>query len=237
MFILVLGASSHIGSALAEAFCPENELILVGRNVARLREAADRCKRSGAAQVACVEVDLSVGVNSVLKAIAGTHVDLIIDAASASSGKRDSAIELHEFVHLVSADLLSRMEIMDHVVRNQGAAPAVVFISTVLTLLKSPGRTVYTALKELYENYLNKMKRNRSELYLLVVYVGTVIDTSKASKKAEQLASAVFEAFQKKKEKLFFGLSGMLLLTLFYIQPVIFYLVTLAQRRVRQLLG
>lgn len=237
MFILVLGASSHIGSALAEAFSPDNELILVGRNVARLRETADRCKRSGAAQVAYIEENLSVDVNSVLEAVEGRHVDLIIDAASASSGKRDSEIEWHEIVHLVSADLLSRMKIMDHVVRNQGAGPAVIFISTVLTLLKSPGRTVYTALKQLYEDYLNKLKRNRSELSLLVVYVGTVIDTSKPSKKAEQLASAVFGAFQKKKEKLFFGLSGVFLLTLFYIQPVIFYLVTIAQRRVRQLLG
>jgi short-subunit dehydrogenase len=237
MLILVLGASSYIGAALAEAFCLDNSLILVGRNVDRLITAANKCKASGAAQVAYVEEDFSLGVNSLLQAIEGKQVDLIIDAASASSSKRDSEIKWSEMSSLISADFLSRTKIMEHILQRQGTAPAVIFISTVLTLVKSPGRSVYTALKGLYETYLNKLKHNRPDFNLLIVYVGTVIDATKASNKPEQLALAVAKAFSNKREKLFFGLGGMFFLALFYLQPVIFYLVTLTQRKIRKLFG
>jgi short-subunit dehydrogenase len=237
MLILVLGASSYIGAALAEVFCLDNNLILVGRNVDRLVTAANKCKASGAAQVTYIQEDFSLGVNSILLAIEGKQVDLIIDAASASSSKRDSDIEWGEMSNLVCADFLSRTKIMDHILHSQDTAPAVIFISTVLTLVKSPGRTVYATLKGLYETYLNKLKNNRPDLHLLVVYVGTVIDAKNASNKPGQLASAVVKAFDNKRERLFFGLSGMFFLALFYIQPVIFYLVTLTQRKIRKLFG
>jgi short-subunit dehydrogenase len=236
MHILILGASSFVGTALAQAFALNNTLTLVGRNVDRLITATNKCKNSGAAQVGYVEQDFCLGVNAILQAIDGKHIDLIIDAASASSSKRDSEIESSEIANLVSADFSSRTKIIDHILRNQNAAPAVILISTVLTLVKSPGRTVYTALKGIYETYLNKLKDKRSDFDLLVVYVGTVIDTKNESNKPRKLASAVVKAFDNKKEKLFYGLSGVLFLVLFYFQPVLFYGVTVAQRQIRKLL-
>jgi short-subunit dehydrogenase len=235
MIVLVLGASSYIGAALAESFCLDNDLILVGRNVGRLITATTKCRASGAAQVAYIEEDLALGVNSVLRAIEGKQIDLIIDAASASSRKRDSEIERDELSHLVSADFLSRTTIMKHILHSQDAVPAVIFISTVLTFVRSPGRRVYTSLKELYETYLNKLKGDRPDFTLLTVYVGTLIDAKNESNKPQQLASAVVKAFDNKREKLFFGLGGVFFLVLFYFQPVIFYLVTLTQRKIRKM--
>lgn len=237
MLILVLGASSYVGAALAKAFSLDNDLILVGRNVDRLTTALNICKASGAARVEYVEEDFCLGVNSVLQAIEGKQIDLIIDAASASSSKRDSEIASSDICHLVSADFLSKKAIVNHILHSQDAAPAMIFISTVLALVKSPGRTVYTALKGLYEIYLRKLKANHPDLTLLVVYVGTVIDTKNASNKPTELAAAVVKAFDNKREKVFYGVSGIFFLALFYFQPVIFYFVTRLQRRIRNLIA
>src|ERR1017187_2969678 len=223
MHILVLGASSYVGAALAEAFSPNNGLILVGRDVDRLIMATKICKNSGAAQVAYIEQDLGQGVSAVLQAIEGKRIDLVIDAASASSRYRDTEIEPSDIPRYVYADFLSRTEIMDHVLRNQDSAPAMIFISTVLTLVKSPGRRIYTALKALNETHLTKIKNSRPDFYLLIVYVGAVIDPRHETRKPKELASAVFPAFANKNESLFFGLSGIFLLILFYLQPLLYY--------------
>ncbi|MCX7144221.1 MAG: SDR family NAD(P)-dependent oxidoreductase [Proteobacteria bacterium] len=237
MNILILGASSFVGTALAQAYSPRNDLILVGRNFAKLVTAKNACSDAGVASIILIEEDYSLGTDLTLKAIEEKRIDLIIDAASASSSKKDSEIERTQMSDLVSADFLSRMRILDYILRTQNTIPAVIFISTVLTLVKSPGRTVYTALKGLYEIYLHRLKCDRSDFRLLIVHVGTVIDTKIASDKPAQLASAVIKAFDNRKERLLFGLSGRLILALFYVQPGIFYLVTLMQRKIRQLFG
>jgi|GEM_PF-2442575 len=235
MHILILGASSFVGAALAEVFAPNNSLILVGRNLDRLIAAANTCRNSGASHVECVEQDFCSGVNALLQAVEGKHIDLIVDAASASSSKRDAEIESGDISDLISADFSSRTRIMEHFLRNQDTAPAVILISTVLTLVKSPGRTVYATLKGLYETYLLKLRDSRPDLRLLVVYVGTVIDPKNTSNKPKRLAAAVITAFRNGRGKLFYGSSGIAFLALFYFQPVIFYCVARAQRALRKL--
>lgn len=237
MLILVLGSSSYVGAALAEAFSANNSLILVGRRVDRLRVAANQCRNSGANQVAYVEQDFSLGTSAVLQAIEGRQIDLIIDAASASSRYRDAEIESNDIPRYVSADFSSRIELMEHILQSQDIAPAMIFISTVLTLVKSPDRTIYIALKTLYATYLSKIKNSRPNFHLLIVYVGTIIDTKNDTPKPKQLAVAVFKAFNIKKGKLFFGLSGIVYLVLFYFQPVLFHGVTIAQRKIRAFLA
>src|ERR1035438_8885301 len=231
MRILVLGASSYVGAALAEGFSSNNDLILVGRDVDRLVMAANRCKNSGASQAAYIEQDFAQSLDAVLQAIEGKRIDLIVDAASASSRYRDAEIAPQDIPRYVSADFLSRIEIMDHILRNQDAAPAMIFVSTVLTMVKSPGRNIYTALKTLHETYLTKLRDSRSDFNLLLVYVATVIDARNETSKPRRLASAVVKAFNSGKEKLFFGRSGILLLVLFYAQPVLFYGGTRASHR------
>ena len=237
MRILILGASSYVGTALAEVFSRDNILILAGRNVDKLAAAAAKCKISGAAQVTYTKQDLYLGTNALSQAIKGGRIDLIIDAASASSRYRDAEMESNDIPRYVSADFLSRAEIMNHILTSQDTTPAVIFISTVLTLVKSPGRIIYAALKALHETYLIKLKDERPKMNLLIVHVGTVIDTNRETNKPRKLASAVFEAFNAKKQKLFFGLSGVLLLALFYLQPVLFRGFTIAQRKLRKILA
>ena len=237
MRILVLGASSSVGAALSEVFSQGNSLILAGRNLDKLNTAVCKCRDAGAVHVRYVEQDLALGVSAILETIKGEQIDLVIDAASASSRLRDPEIESKDIAGYVSADLLSRILLMDHLLTNQRVAPAMIFISTILTLVKSPGRVIYTALKEIYESYLVKLKRGRPDFNLLIAYVGTVIDTERQTPKPRKLATAVFEAFQKKRKKLIFGASGIILLILFYFQPVIYYCVTVTQRKIREMLS
>jgi short-subunit dehydrogenase len=235
--ILVLGASSQIGSCLARAFAADSELFLAGRDAGRLNAAAEACRGAGATGVAILTGDLGQGGATLLAALSGQPIDLVIDAASACSSARDAEIDGQAMRELVTADFSSRTELFEGILRGQPSAPAVIYISTALTLVRSPGRTVYTALKSLYEVYLRKLGERRPDFRLLVVRVGTVVETRRASGKPEKLANAVRKAFADRRENLFFGGSGVLLVGLFYLQPVVFHLVTFAQRKARTWLG
>ncbi|MEY3775453.1 MAG: hypothetical protein RLZZ129_2233 [Verrucomicrobiota bacterium] len=235
MQLLILGASSNIGAALARVFAPGNTLILAGRNVDRLAHTVALCKESGAADANYVEVDFQLGIAPLLTAIAGKQIDLIIDAASASSRLRDSDLSAGDITNLVSADFHNRTKLFEQVCGTAGPMPAVIFISTVLTLVKSPDRTVYTTLKTLYEAYLLKLKEGRPDFHLLVVYVGVVINREGPSKGPESLAAAVARSFQKGDDKLLYGTGGRMMVGLYYLQPLVYGMFTLAQRKVRRL--
>ena len=234
MRVLILGASSAVGSALASEFAPGNSLILAGRNRERLAEAEDACRRAGALHATSVAADLVAGVGSLLQAVEGPRIDLIVDAATAASATRDDKIEAGQLQGLLAADLTSKIELLDHLLERQAEAPGVIFVSTVLTLVKSPGRTVYASLKCLNEAYLKTTRERRPDLRLLVVYVGTVIDPRNPSGKASRLARAVGKAFRAGKSRMSFGLSGALLVGLFYVQPVLFLFAISVQRRLRR---
>jgi hypothetical protein len=127
--------------------------------------------------------------------------------------------------------------LFEYILLKQGSSPpAVIFISTVLTLLKSPGRVIYTALKAIYETYLLKWKGSFPGNRLLIVYVGTVISRTSESAKPMKLASAVARAFQKKKQTMVFGTSGRFYMALYYAQPLLFGVFSLTQRKIRGLL-
>src|SRR5208283_4549825 len=235
MRILILGASSAVGTALAAEFAPGSSLLLAGRSSERLAAAERRCREAGALEVVRVSADLAAGTGPLVRAIGESQIDLVIDAASAASGSRDEEIGAGELPRYVAAYLTSKIALLDHLLGRQAAAPAVIFISSVLTRVRSPGRVVYTSLKGLHEAYLRKLRDKRPDLRLLVVHVGAVIDTTRPSRKADGLARAVGKSFRAGRGELMFGLGGRFLLGLFYVQPVLFLLATLLQRRLRRL--
>ena len=235
MQILILGASSVIGAALSEEFARGNSLVLVGRSEERLAAARSRCEAAGAVLVRCVAADLARGMGPLLQAIEGVSVDLVIDAASAASGKRDADLGAGDLRGLIAADVVSRIELFEHVLAGQAQAPSVIFVSSALTLVKSPGRSVYSSLKELYGTYLAKLRDSRPGMRLLVVYISTVIDPQKGAAKARRLALAVAGAFRAGRSAMFFGLGGAAYLGTYFLQPLVFSGVTFVQRKLRGL--
>jgi short-subunit dehydrogenase len=234
--ILILGASSQIGMALANEFALGNNLLLVGRDVSRLQIVRRICETSGASSVRLLKLDLSQGVEPLLQAFQGTSLDLLIDVASASSSKRDAEIDPTEINELLASDIISRTELLGQILSSQEKPPAVIYISTILTFVTSPGRVVYTSLKSLYEAYLQMLKVKHPDFQLLVVNVGTLVDTKEASTKARKLAAAVATAYYSKKEAMLYGMSGRMFVWLFYLQPLVFLFVLNIQRKVRNLL-
>lgn len=233
MQILILGASSQVGLALTRAFASGNTLWLLGRDRVRLDEAVRVGLAAGANRCTALVVDLMTFGNSDAGIAGEGPIDLILDAASASSAFRDSEIPAATFFGLVLADAVSRGPLMEALLSRQPKAPAIILISTVLARLRSPDRLVYSALKQLLESYYRRLRIERPELRLLVVTVGTVIDPKRPSEKPERLAAAVRQAYDEGRSSLFFGGIGKLYLCLFYLQPLVFFAVTRLQRILR----
>jgi len=234
MRILVLGASSIVGRALAEEFAGGNTLVLTGRDARRLALTESSCRQAGAVEAQSVVLDLSLGAGPLLDGIGARTLDLIIDAASASSATRDDDLTAGDLPAFVSADVLAKTALLEGLLKRQGTAPAVILVSSVLARVRSPGRGVYASLKTLEEAYLRRMKAGRPDMRLLVVYVGTLIDRDRGSEKARTLAKAAARAFKGGRTVLFHGVGGLFYVGLFHVQPLLFLAFASLQRRLRR---
>ncbi len=235
MQILILGASSQVGVSLARAFAPGNTLWLLGRDRSKLDQAVQAALSAGATRCSALTIDLGEirDASTALAGLGDGPLDLIIDAASASSSLRDSEVPAGAMQRLVLADVASRVPLMEALLARQPQPPAIIVISTVLARLRSPDRLVYSALKQLLESYYQRLAAERPRLRLLVVTVGTVIDPLRPSEKPVRLAAAVLQAFSEGRTSLFFGGIGKIYLALFYLQPLVFFAVTRLQRALR----
>ena len=137
---------------------------------------------------------------------------------------------------IIYADLISRIKIFDWMETQRNSFPDVIFISTILTKVRSPGRAVYTSLKAVYEIYLNSLRIRQPVFRLLVVYIGTLVNTkSDSSAKPLKIASHVAAAFKRGDNTINYGLSGRLYVLLYYIQPLLFVVIIFLQRNIRRL--
>ena len=230
MNIIVLGATSQIGSSIASAFAPGNNLILVGRNTSRLRHAAERCYQGGASRITELAIDLRKGCGDILSEVGDSPVDLIINASSATSRLRDDEIPPDKLADHVTVDLLAPFELVKNIVASRNPHPVkVIFVSTVLTLVKSPNRSIYSELKILHERCLKSLVASHNG-YLLIVKVGKVIPPDEPTAETGKLAKAVTRSFERRKRTLFYGMAGRVAVALFYLQPAIFYLAVKARR-------
>ena len=237
MQIIILGASSNVGTALAEAFALGNNLILVGRSMDRLLAARDRSEALGASVVSIIRMDLESGVDLLINKIQGQHIDLVIDASSASSAIKDSEADSISVLKCVKTDFTAGVELIGYLIKTQHAMPAVIYISTILVFVNSPNRLIYSSLKRLYQLYLKKIQRENVGFQVLFVYIGKIIDRSAGLNKPLDVAFAVRKAYFKKRKKLLIGWTGVLMVLLFLVQPFLFYLAVYIQRAVRVLSG
>src|SRR5260370_42475719 len=87
--ILITGASSGIGAALAEAYAaPSIHLALCGRDAGRLAAVAQRCRGNGATVAeACIDVsDAAAVADWIATAEAAAPLDLVIANAGIQGG-------------------------------------------------------------------------------------------------------------------------------------------------------
>lgn len=232
---MVFGATSQIGSELAVVFSKENNLFLVGRNLLKLQALEKRCLENGADFVTFIHQDLRLGIKSIVKSIANQPIHLFINAASSTSRLYDNNAEFEDLPLYLSVDLQMPLHFIQECLSNTIVKELnIVFVSTVLTLVKSPKRTVYTSLKILQEAFLKKIQKKNSSVNIMIIRVGKVIPFDRETDEAKKLAKKVFFSYNKKKKLVYYGKSGLAFVFLFHLQPIAFYAFTFFQRYIRK---
>lgn len=235
MNILVLGATSVIGSEIAAAFSTGNRILLAGRDPGRLREAGTLCKEAGAEQITELPCDLSAGTEALARAAIDAGVNVIINAASATSRLTDDQIPPHRLADYLRIEISAPLEL----IRSLAGAPRdtplrVLYISSILAVVRTPRRTVYSSLKAVHEAALSAMAASDHRVTAQIVRVATIIDADRHTKKARLLARAVRRAFDDQRPLVTLGLAGRLMAALYFTQPLVF---RAAVRLVRVLRG
>ena len=234
MNILVFGASSSIGASVAESFSAGNRMFLTGRDLSGLKTAAQRCRRAGASDVVEMAWDLGKGSGDLGEEAVRWRPDIIVNAASASSRLRDNGIAAEELEKIVSTDLTAPLDVIRAVLSNRrGGQIGIVYISSFLSVVLSPDRAIYGALKRIHEKVLLGMAASQPEVRLMIVRISGRISTEGESSEARRLGAAVLDGYQRGEKTMYHGVSGKLGMLLFYVQPVLFVLGVKLSRLVR----
>lgn len=231
MNVLVLGASSAVGAGVAEAFSPGNRLLLTGRDASRLGRAVERCRAAGACDVSGVAWDLRKGIGELGSAARGFRPDLVINAASATSRLRDDQVAPGEMEGHLAVDLTVPLDLVRSLLPDQVGRPfGVVFISTVLSAVRSPGREIYGSLKRVHEKALLGLSADRPDFRLLIVRVSKRIPADAESIEARKLGRAVLKGYLEGKRFMYHGVAGRLAKALYGFHPILFSLAVRAGR-------
>lgn len=234
--ILILGATSPIGAALSEQFSEGNRIVLSGRNQERLSSIADRCAKAHAISVMIAAADLAQTIQPIIDANSEWPIDLIVDAASAASGAsrvRDRDVAPEAMCSIIQADILSHLDLYQKLAQVNGKHPDVVFVSTVLSIVKTPEREIYSAAKRLVEIYLEKIDAARTNTRILIFRVGKLIDPKRDSSKAKAMAKTIQNCLTIGKFKVMYGISGRILMGLNLLHPVVLNSAVRIQRALR----
>jgi short-subunit dehydrogenase len=231
--ILILGATSTVGAALSEQFAKGNRLILSGRNQAKLDSVANRCTKAGSVAIKIVATDLAQTIHPIIVANSEWAIDLIIDAASAASIKRDTDITPHEIRNIIQSDILSHLDIFQQLAQMNKKHPDIAYISTVLAVVKTPDREIYSAAKRLVEIYLEKLNIAEPIVRVLIFRIGKLIDPKQDSSRVKAMAERVHHEFSTENISTIYGMSGHILMFLNSFHPAVLNFVVKAQRALR----
>jgi len=233
--ILVLGASSVIGSEIAAALSPGHTLLLAGRDPGRLCQAAGLCRCAGAHEAIELPCDLERGSAALVEALGGRAVDVVVNAASATSRLRDDDIDPAEWSAYLRVELSAPLELVAALAARRSTPLVVVYISSILAVTPSPNRQIYGGLKALHEAALRRMARATGRLDVRIVRVGTIIDADRRTPRASALGRAVRTALDRGRPVVTYGASGRALAAAHRIHPLLFAAVVRAVRIARRL--
>ncbi|CCW69279.1 unnamed protein product [Phytomonas sp. Hart1] len=169
---LITGGGSGIGLELAKGLATAQcNVVLVGRNEARLREAVEICKTAGAPRADFILADLGVldDVQKVEREFTALHGEnlnyLILNAGAGAIGPftpgepfRDICSDLMRINYFANVWLLQCF--LPQLCANQsGESPSrVVVISSLAAVLPSTWRSAYTASKHALQGFINALR-------------------------------------------------------------------------------
>jgi hypothetical protein len=126
---------------------------------------------------------------------------------------------------LLAVDLTAPLDLVRALLPVPGGRPfGVVFISSFLSMVHSPGREIYGSLKRIHEKALLSMASSHPDLRLLIVRVSKRIPVDSESLEARELGAAVLKRYLEGRRVMYHGATGRLAMALYVFQPFLFSL-------------
>jgi short-subunit dehydrogenase len=218
--ILILGATSEIGKALSIIFGKGNHLILVGRNKEKLELLNKQCKKNNAKKIDLLCHDFSKE-KGLIQIDLFSNIDIVINLVSSSSRVMDSKILFEDFTNYLVTDLsnIFRM-ITDYIIPNSKKIK-IIQISSIIEQIKTPDRQLYGSIKTIFKLFLETLAKNKSNIEILIVNIGTMIDHKNETTKTNKVAMKIFEGHNLGCTKLDIGLYGSMLKIIFNLNPML----------------
>jgi short-subunit dehydrogenase len=166
--VLITGASSGIGAALAKVFAGHgHELALVARRADRLESLADEIAATGRARPILITVDLERrdGASAIAAELSSRGLEPAIVVNNAGFGLRGAAAALSRDEQLAMVDLnvraLTELSLMfvDSLARHRGG---ILNVASLAAFLPGPGMAVYYASKAYVLSFSEALHRELS---------------------------------------------------------------------------
>lgn len=251
--ILITGASSGIGSALAVALAqPSVHLILVARNVDKLQSVASACTAKGArTEIHILDVSIESEIVAFAQKLkqAHPHLDILINNAGISQRSQAEETSLSVDRRIMEVNFFGQVNLTKQLwpLLCNSAHANIVLISSVVGTFGFPQRSAYSASKHALEGFFESwmLENTKENVYFSVVSPGRIqTDISQNALKADgsahlkmddgQLygipaavcAQKILKGISKDKRKIYVVQKEMLLIILRKIWPRMFvYLV------------
>ena len=234
MRVVILGAASRIAGRIAVAVAPGNDLVLVARGSAHLLALVEECMAAGATNAQVIQADLREEAPAAVRPLTESRIDVLINAASATARLADSQCTLEDFRDGLRVDAISPLSLISTICdRQQDSNLTVVYLTTILASVRTPGRTIYGSLKYLQELGLKIVAARHHNLRVLTVRIGTRFPRDRNTPAMDRLARRIVSALQSDDNVLSFGFSGRLLRLLYFVHPSLGACAALTQRLLR----
>jgi dehydrogenase/reductase SDR family member 7B len=177
--VLITGASSGIGKALAVAFAAKGSKVMMGaRSLEQLTEVGEEIRKAGGT-VAWTKLDVTVQqdceqfVEAAVKAFG--RVDILINNAGISMRALFQDLEVGVIERLMQVNFFGTVyctkAALDEIVKNKGS---IVGISSIAGYRGLPGRTGYSASKFAMHGFLESLRTEllKKEVHVLLACPG-----------------------------------------------------------------
>ena len=157
MRIVITGASSGLGEALAQYYASEgNQLILIARREDRLSDVAQRCRNNGSeVETIIADVNDFERMREIAEHLSEQTIDRIILNAGVSVGHGEGVTPFEDFERLFKTNFLSIHALLEPIIPKlmEQKSGEIVFISSLASLFTMPTSIAYSSSKRAINAY------------------------------------------------------------------------------------